>query len=127
MKILYLIPRLEYHGAARQLVLLTTGLPRAAFEPLVCVLGGDGPLAEPLRQAGIAVEFLAWQRRFDPQPLIRLHRLLQRFQPDGIHVWQPLALRVLRLVARFKPRRMVLSAPFIPGREPGVVDRWLLR
>jgi starch synthase (maltosyl-transferring) len=127
MKILYLIPQLNYHGAARQLVLLVTGLPRLGIEPLVCVLGSDGPLAEPLRQAGIAVEFLGWQRRFDLQPFVGLRQVLRRFQPDGIHVWQPLALRVLRMVGRPKSHWIALSAPFVAGREPGLVNRWLLR
>src|SRR5262245_10968420 len=115
MKILYLIPRLDYHGTAKQLALLAKALPQPAYQPFVCVIKETGPLVEPLLNAGIPVEILGWRRRFDLQPLFRLRDVLQRVQPDVVHACQPLALRLLRLVGKGKPSKCVLSAPFSGG------------
>jgi glycosyltransferase involved in cell wall biosynthesis len=127
VKVLYLIPRLEPGGAAKQLTLLAGGLPRNRFEPCVCALGRDGPFAEPLRKAGVRVEALGWHRAFDPGPLWQLTRLIREFRPDVVHAWQPLALRVAALPPMSRGRRLFVSAPFDRGKPPNPIDRWLLR
>jgi glycosyltransferase involved in cell wall biosynthesis len=130
VKILFLIPRLDYHGAARQLTLLAAGLPRPAFEPVVCVLGEAGPLTAPLDKAGVRVVTLGWGRRpagwLDPRRLIRLGRLLDSMRPQIVHVWQVEPLRVLRLLPSGWRKPVVLSAAW-GAPCPGAIDRWLLR
>src|SRR5262249_59900633 len=93
----------------------------------VCALGRDGPLAEPLRKAGVRVVTLGWHRGFDPGPLWRLAQLVHEFKPEGIHAWRPLAMRVAGLPPVTRGRRVIVSAPFDRGARPEVVDRWLLR
>jgi glycosyltransferase involved in cell wall biosynthesis len=130
LKILYLIHRLEPGGVARQLSLLAAALPRDRFEPLVCTLGRDGALAEPLRRAGVGVEALGWHRAFDPGPLWRLAARARDFRPDVVHTLGPLALRVAGLLPALKSYRRIVSAPFFPYEQksvPGWLDRWLLR
>src|SRR5690349_6221315 len=94
-KILFVIPGLNYGGAARQLTLLATGLPRDRFEPRVCVLGRDGPFGDVLRAAGVAVDVLHWTKFFDVNPFRRLRRLVRTFRPDVTHAWRPAALRAV--------------------------------
>src|SRR5262249_38944222 len=91
-KVLFVIPSLEYGGAARQLTLLAAGLPRAAVVARVCVLGSAGPWADDLRTAGVDVTVLGWDRPVDPRPLLRLRHLLAEFRPDVVHAWQRPAL-----------------------------------
>ncbi len=127
MKVLYLIPRLEHGGAAKQLSLLAAGLPRDRFEVCVCALGRDGPFAGPLRQAGVRVVTLGWHRVFDLAVFRQLARLVQDYQPDVIHAWRPTAVRVAGLLPVRCGRRLIVSAPFERKPRPGIVDRWLLR
>lgn len=126
MKIFHLIPRLNYHGAAKQLVLLVGGLPRPEFEPLVCVVGEPGPFLAPLKSANIRVETLDWRRWPDPRPLWTLRRLLREHRPDIVHVWQPAALRLFQL-AGAGTAPVAFSAPTVTGRRPSRLDRWLLK
>jgi glycosyltransferase involved in cell wall biosynthesis len=130
VKILYLIPRLEPSGAAKQFSLLATGLPRERFELCVCALGRAGAIAPPLRTAGIQVEELGWHRAFDPGSLWRLGGLAKQFQPDVIHTWGPLALRVARMLPALRGYRLIVSFPFTPserGPWAGRLERWLLQ
>src|SRR5262245_57296367 len=82
MKTFFVIPHLGYSGAARQLTLLASNLPRDRFESCVCVLGRDGPWNQPLRDAGVEVEALGWTRLLDARPILRLRQLVHDFQPD---------------------------------------------
>jgi glycosyltransferase involved in cell wall biosynthesis len=130
-RILLLLPSLDHGGAARQLGLLATGLPRDRFEVRVGVLGGDGPAGKPVRSAGIPIEVLGWQRLLDPAWLVRLRRLLRDFQPDVVHTWQIASLRALGLVGQGRAR-LVVSAPWVPRERPErddlfALDRWLLQ
>jgi glycosyltransferase involved in cell wall biosynthesis len=126
--ILCVIPRLAYGGAATQLTLLSTGLPRDRFQVRVCVLGPDGPLSRPLREAGLAVDALGWKRALDLPALGRLRQLVQASQPDVLHYWG-WSFRLAGLAAGRGRCRIVVSAPFRPcaGRPaPGGLDRRLL-
>lgn len=110
-RILFLLSSLDYHGAARQLALLVRGLARDEFERCVCVLGAEGPLGEPLRQAGASVTVLNWTRRLDVAPFLRLKRLIREFQPDLIHAWGLPPLRLLSLVREARSIPLAVSAP----------------
>jgi glycosyltransferase involved in cell wall biosynthesis len=129
MRILHLLPSLQYNGAAKQALLLGPELSKVC-DLRVCVLHEEGPWANDLRGAGVAVHALTWARPIDPLPLWRLHKLLRAFQPDRIHLWRLPALRALALVGRgLLPRCIVSQA--LPadrlGPRLGKLDRWLLR
>jgi glycosyltransferase involved in cell wall biosynthesis len=127
VKVLFLIPSLDYGGAAKQLSLLAGGLPRERFTPRVCALGRPAPWGEALRQIGIDVEMLAWKRTFDAKPWLRLRELLRTFRPDVIHAWGLANLWPAPFLSRWSgDARLVLSA-FRPARRLGRLGRWLPR
>ncbi len=128
-KVLLVTPNLEYHGASKQLVLVATGLPRARFALRVSVLGEDGPVAEPLRAAGVEVEVLGWRRLLDVNPFLRLRRLVETFRPDVVHAWRMPSLRAVRLFGSRKFGRLFVSVggePLSPGSVCSRPDQWLL-
>jgi glycosyltransferase involved in cell wall biosynthesis len=129
-KVLFVVPSLQPCGAAKQLTLLAPGLPPQKFALRVCVLGRDGPFAQPLRDAGVPVDVLGWRRRFDLGRVLGLRKRVRDFDPDVIHVWGVPALALLRFAGgRSKgasARQIVVSRPLAPGkgsRRQG----WLLR
>jgi glycosyltransferase involved in cell wall biosynthesis len=125
VKILHLIPRLDWHGTGRQLFLLATSLPRSEFALVVAVLQEAGPLGNELAEAGIAVESLPPRRLIHLARALQVRELLRHFEPNLVHVWQIAAVRWLRLAAwRLPP--VVVSAP-LGGELPSLLDRWLLR
>jgi glycosyltransferase involved in cell wall biosynthesis len=122
-KILFVIPGLNFGGAARQLTLLATGLPRERFDVRVCVLGGAAPWVESLRQAGVAVELLGWKRPFDVAPFFALRRLLRSFRPEVVHAWGRAALIAVTLSGGRPFASCILGA----RNRNEWLDRWLLR
>lgn len=128
MKILYLIPDLDFEGAARQLTLLAAGLP-AGIKRQVVALGDVVGFNPELKSRGVAVECLGWRRSIDLQPLWRLRTLLRECRPDLIHAWRPASLRLLRLLGGWSGP-VILSMPFARGQRAnrlGWLERWLLR
>lgn len=125
--ILFVIPSLDYRGAARQLCLLASGLPREAFRPVVAVLGTETPWVEALRKQGIEVEVLNWRRPFEVLPFAALRRLVRSLRPDKIHVWGAAALRALVLTGIRPIHRLFVSAALSFAHETNALDRWLLR
>ncbi|HYT89183.1 MAG TPA: glycosyltransferase family 4 protein [Gemmataceae bacterium] len=129
MKILNLIPSLASDGAAAQLALLATGLPRDRFEVQVGLLGDADGLPTSLAAGLVPVTALGWTRLLDPRPLWRLRRLVRDFRPDVIHAWRPGALRALAIAVGRPQARLVVSHPFATargGEKPSRLDRWLL-
>jgi glycosyltransferase involved in cell wall biosynthesis len=127
MKILHIIPSLDYCGAAAQLGLLSKHLPHTQ-EMHICCLGGENTWAERLRQHGRTVDCLNWTRVFDPTPPWKLHRLLKDWRPEVIHAWGPPALRALGLVGRrWLPRTLVSRPLSARAEQVKPFDRWLLR
>jgi glycosyltransferase involved in cell wall biosynthesis len=127
VKVLCVITDLGYHGAARQLTLLASHLPRERYEVRVCVLGTETPWAIALDKDGVAVETLGWRRKFDLGPVLDLRRQILAFRPDVVHVWGGMALRMLRASGGARGARTLLSAALPMGKPPGWLDRWLLR
>jgi len=125
-RVLFLIPGLEYGGAASQLQLLATGLPRERFEVRVCALESPGPVADALQGAGVEVAALGWSRVLDARPLLALRRRVAEFRPDVVHAWRPAAAYAAALSRG--PARLVLSAALGHGKAGLVrarLDRWL--
>ena len=125
--LLFVISRLEYSGAARQLMLLTSGLPRESFRVRVAVLGMESPWSEALRAAGVEIEMLGRKRPFDVLPFLALRRLLRSMRPDVVHVWGATALRAVVLSGSRAAKHLLVSAVLPPVRAPGKLDHLLLR
>lgn len=81
------ITELDIGGAEQQFVRLATGLDRNLFEPHVFCLASEGPLAEPLRQAGIPVTFLNVRSRWDLGVIRRLAAELRQLRPELIQTF----------------------------------------
>ena len=86
MKVLHLIPDLEYGNAARQLGWLAPALKDFNIQCHIGVLSVAGPLATSL--ADLPVTYLDWNRRVDLRPFWRLHRLISDVGPDFIQCWR---------------------------------------
>jgi glycosyltransferase involved in cell wall biosynthesis len=114
MKILLLIHDLAYGGAARQLTLLASGLPRESFAVRVFTTRPDAPWSLALRAAGIVVESGQRRRLFDVRGLLVLRNAIRQFAPDVIHVFGLPALRTLALAGGRGRARVVLG-----GAAPG--------
>lgn len=86
--IVHLITGLGLGGAEQVLVRVATTLDRERFTSLVVSLMPEGPLATPLRDAGIEVVSLdmtpGWP---SPAALWRLVRLLRARKPDVLQTW----------------------------------------
>ena len=114
--ILFVIPSLDYGGAARQLTLIAEGLPRDRFRSRVCVLGQHCPWAEELRAAGVEVDILGWKRPFEAAPFFALRRLLAELRPDVVHCWGRTALRAVAAVGGVRGvGRLFVSAALPSG------------
>jgi glycosyltransferase involved in cell wall biosynthesis len=127
-KVLFVTPSLEYGSVAAQSSNVALGLPADRFERRVFVLGNGGPLAERLRDGGVAVEMPGRGRTFDLKPLARLRELVKEFAPGVVHAWGLASLRAMP-VSGFK-RRLIASP--CPGEDVERtwlrgVDRWLLK
>lgn len=126
--ILFVIPSLDYSGAARQLTLIAEGLPRARFRARVCVLSRAAPWVDELRAAGLEVEVLGWKRPFDAAPFVALRRLLMELRPDVVHLWGRSGLRASATFGGARgASRLFVSAALPPERRTVWLDRWLLR
>ena len=126
MKVLHLIPDLEYGNAARQLSWLAPALKASHIECHIGVLSGPGPLATSL--ANLPVIYLNWNRWVDLRPLWRLRRLISYFGPNVIHCWRAETIRALALVNYQSKIPVIVSSFSWPSTHTGIwdfVDRWL--
>ncbi len=86
-RILQIIPSLDRSGAEKQMLLLSTRLPRDEFEVHVCALTRGGPLVDDLRAAGIPVTVIGKRWKFDPLAYWRLEQHVRRLKPDLVQTW----------------------------------------
>lgn len=116
-RILYLVGQLSIGGAELQLIQLVKHLDRTRFEPIVCALSEQVPLAPQLRDAGI--ELVVLPRRMDPDltRLWRLPRVVRRYRPALIHSYLFVANAWARLVGT------VLGVPVIISERSAAVDK----
>src|SRR6516165_6193025 len=125
IRILFVIPHLEYSGATKQLQLLATALPRQRFQVRVCVLDRLGPAAELLREAGIELQSLGWTRLIDLKATWSLRRLVAAFAPSVIHTWGLKTLWFVQLAAGRKCK--LVASALEPPSHPGKLQEWLTR
>jgi glycosyltransferase involved in cell wall biosynthesis len=129
-RILLVLPNLAHSGAVAQAALLIEKLPPDRFDVRICALGNEGPAVERLCAAGVKPQPLGRAHAFNVPAYCRWRSLLREFQPDVIHTWGAGPLRLAALAPGGKPRRLVASAPIQASerrRDPGRLDRWLLR
>lgn len=89
-KILYLITKSNFGGAQRYVYDLATGLPKAEFEVAVA-LGGNGPLADKLKAAGIRViPIPSLQRDIslikEAAAFVEIANIIRLERPDILHI-----------------------------------------
>jgi glycosyltransferase involved in cell wall biosynthesis len=128
-RLLYVLPDLEYNGAARQMLYLATGLPRDRYEVRVCVLGKAGPWRDKLKLAGVPVQAFHWSRTLDAKPLIELNKTIRAFRPEIIHAWRVSAARAVQAASIGTRARMVFSSVLPSASRAAAIsrlDRWLL-
>lgn len=96
-RVAFVIPTLDQSGAERQLSTLACGLPRDQVQARVFALDRGGCYEQTLQQAGIPVQILHKQGRFDLAAALRLRYALQTFQPDIIQSFLFSANTLIRL------------------------------
>jgi len=124
--ILQILPTLERTGAAKQLALLTAGLPRQEFEVHLCALHGGGPWESELRRRGVPMTVLKKRRPWDPRTLWHFKRLLERLRPQIVHSWQaPTNAYMLAAqgLSRFRPAAWVAGYRGIEPAASGLEMR----
>lgn len=89
-KILYLITKSNWGGAQRYVYDLAAGLPQNEFEAVVA-LGGDGPLAERLRESGIRVISIPSLQRDislikECVAFVEIANIIRTEEPDILHI-----------------------------------------
>lgn len=88
MRILHLITSLDLGGAEAQLVTLATAMQRLGHVVEVVSLMPGGHNADRLRAAGVPVFDLDMRRGIPaPGAILRLLRVLRRFQPEVLQSW----------------------------------------
>lgn len=130
-RIAFCITELDPGGAEKNLVQLVTRLDRRRWEPRVFCLASEGPLAQPLRDAGIAVICLNASRRFGAASTVwRLARHLQQFRPALLQTFLFHANLVGRLAGRWAGVPRIVSGIRVAEKDAPVrlrLDRWTNR
>lgn len=127
MRVLLLVPDLEYGGAAGQLVTVAPRLAAHDIEARAVALDGEAPWFGRLRDGRVAIDLLGWHRLIDLDPFLRLRRLVRQFRPDVVHAWGIPAVRAAALV--WPLGSVVVSEPLsrLDWRHVSWLDAWLLR
>jgi glycosyltransferase involved in cell wall biosynthesis len=110
MKVLHLIPDLDFGNAAKQLTLLVPALAASSIQCRVAVISGRGPFAPAFEAANVTLDFLDWTRWIEPQPFLRLREIIQSFSPEIIHCWRRESIRVLAMIGGRKFGARVISS-----------------
>jgi starch synthase (maltosyl-transferring) len=111
------ITDLDVGGAERAMVALATGLDRRRWLPSVVALGGDGALAEPLRNAEISVECLGVNRGGPVRAVRSLAGALNRSRPRLVQSFLFHANVAARLAAPLAGRPWVVGGLRVAERQ----------
>lgn len=126
-RICFLITELDQGGAERALVRIAIGLPWDDWDVSVICLGPEGPLAAPLREAGLSVDCLGVTSLRSPRSLWRatfgLVRLLQQKRPVLLQTFLFHAGLAGRVAARLARVPVVVCGIRVAERR----SRWRLR
>ena len=132
-KVTYVITKSNWGGAQRYVFDLATNLPKEQFEVSV-ILGGDGLLAQKLREQKTSVyRSLLLERDIsftkDIKSFFELYRLFKQIQPDVVHLNSSKAGGVGALAARMAGvKNIIFTVHGLPEDEPrGVLARLLIK
>jgi glycosyltransferase involved in cell wall biosynthesis len=120
LNVLQFIPTLDRSGAEKQMVLLSTMLPRDRFRVEAAALTRLGPLEGELRAAGVPVTLIKKPLKVDPFALARLTRFLKQRRFDVVQTWVFAANAYGRVAAHFAGVPVVVTAEM-------AVDLWKTR
>lgn len=125
MKVAYVITELHEGGAENALWQVARRLSRQGLEvAIACCFGGDGPVAERLREDGVQVSDLSAGGKAWIGGWQRLRRWLAEHDPEVVHSW----LFRANLLARFAcPRgaRLICGLRVVEQRRLQILmDRW---
>ena len=111
-------------GTELSVLRLLRGLPRDRFEPHVCVLGEEGPLAAEYRAAGIPVSALGARGAADILRLLGIRRWIERTDPDILHGFLYASNLLVRAFGKSgrSGRRVVISIHGIEQWRPPFLD-----
>jgi glycosyltransferase involved in cell wall biosynthesis len=130
-RICFGITELDQGGAERALVQIVTRLDRDRWLPHVICLGGRGPLAEPLEQAGIGVTALNAKSSRNPLYLAalikRFREALKSHESELLQTFLFHANIIGRFAAKTSGVKRVLSGIRVAERRsawPLRLDRW---
>lgn len=117
MKIIFLIPSLDYGGAERQLITLVKGLSQRGHEVIVTVMYLGGPLENDLKNSGVHLYSLDKKGRWDIGAVIRWVQLVKKLKPDIIHGYLPTPNMLCVAVKAVMP-----SIPIVWGVRASDID-----
>ena len=83
--ILYVMYDLRSGGAERQLVELLKNLDRKRFEPHIACLSRGGHFLHEVEKTGLRIEYTERSWRWDPLPVLKIYRLIRRYDVRVIH------------------------------------------
>ncbi len=87
VRVVFLTSSMQVGGQEQYISQQVQHLDRKQFEPILCCLKDQGPMAESVRVAGIPV-FSGFQRfKYDAGALVRLTRFLVRQRPSVVYVF----------------------------------------
>ena len=110
MRLLHIIPSLDWGSAERQLPLVMRCLPGEQFDQRLIVLRGGVPAEFPHQERITALQL---PRRLDLASCGRLRECIHDFAPDILHSWRHEACRLA-----------TVSCPSLPARRLVSVWRW---
>jgi glycosyltransferase involved in cell wall biosynthesis len=129
LNVLQLIPTLDRSGAEKQMMLLSTHLPRDRFRVEAAALTRLGPLAADLTAAGIPITLIGKRHKADPLALQRLTRFMKERRFDVVQTWIFAANVYGRLAAKRARTPVVIAtemaADLWKGRGHLAIDRLL--
>jgi glycosyltransferase involved in cell wall biosynthesis len=127
MNIVFLVRSLNFGGVERQLVVLTKGMDKSRFEPVVVCFYGGGPLEAELVQAGIPVIALGKHGRWDVAGFLwRLAHTIGNLKPDILHGYLPVPNFLAALLKLVYPSMRVVMGVRTSGKDLARYD-WTFR
>lgn len=119
----YVISKLGIGGAEKNLLLLTSHLPKDKFSPVVLSLNGEGPYADMLRRSGVPVFSLGFPH---PRFLWRFFRFFARCSFDLFHGYMFHGNLAARALAAFFGKPCLSAVRVAEGEKRWHVqlDRW---
>lgn len=110
MRVLWLLPDLGYHAAARQALLIVPELIQLGHWSAVAALRAGGGMSREFRQRDIPMHELASAADMPVKSLVELDQLLKRETFDLVHTWRLPAARAMgsaRLARTHRPKLLV--------------------